>query len=154
METFSRGRQKREEKEGRDSERLTTSSNIWSPLPRAKARVNKSAELSSARINNVLLCLEFPQSVLLTHFGKTYWLYPCDKYRNHDWVVKLCEALATRPSSRGRGWQRRSAHPPRQWDQPQMWKQQESPKKDIKSEKVVTKTKSRFLAKPREIEGF
>ena len=27
-------------------------------------------------------------------------------------------------------------------------------KKDIKSEKVVTKTKSHFLAKPRELEGF
>ena len=48
---------------------------IWSPLPRARARVKKSAELSSARINNVLLCLEFSQSVLLTHLGKTYWFY-------------------------------------------------------------------------------
>ena len=27
-------------------------------------------------------------------------------------------------------------------------------KNDIKSEKVVTKTKSHFLAKPRELEGF
>ena len=30
----------------------------------------------------------------------------------------------------------------------------EPQKKDIKSEKVVTKTKSHFLAKPRELEGF
>ena len=31
---------------------------------------------------------------------------------------------------------------------------QENSKNYIKSEKVVTKTKSRFLAKPRELEGF
>ena len=145
-----------EEKEGRDDvirREIRNSSTIRIPLYKARVKEKRltfanPCQQSYAQHKNsfspfCLPVLERPIDFTL-----------CDKYRNNVWVDNLCQALATRPSSRGRGWQRRSAHPPRQWDQPQMWKQQESPKKDIKSEKVVTKTKSRFLAKPRELEGF
>ena len=63
------------------------------PYHWARARVNKSAELSSARINNVVLCLELFQSVLLSHLEKdSLILLPVTNIRNYDWVVKLCWA--------------------------------------------------------------
>ena len=140
----------------RDSREIRSSSTVRVPWYKHEARVKEKrltfanpCQQSYAQHKNssslfCLLVLERPIDFT-----------PCDKYRNNVWVDNLCQALATRPSSRGRGWQRRSAHPPRQWDQPQMWTEAgELKKNDIKSEKVVTKTKSRFLAKPRELEGF
>ena len=126
---FSRGRQK---KEGIAYAK-------WRPLLYedpyhwAKARVNESAEHSSTRINNVVLCLELSQSALLSHLERTPWFYHCDKYKRQWLDSQTC--VGPRPrglSSRGRGWQRRSAHPPRQWDQPQLWNQCERQKNDIK----------------------
>ena len=51
------------------------------PTTEARARVNESAEHSSTRINNVVLCLELSQSVLLSHLKRTSCFYPCDKYK-------------------------------------------------------------------------
>ena len=118
-EGISRGRKK---KEGRDGVRQALWRTLLYEVPYhwARARVNESAEHSSTRINNVVLCLELFQSVLLSHLKRTSWFYPCDKYKRPWLDSQTC--VGPRPrglSSRGRGWQRRSAHPPRQRDQPQ-----------------------------------
>ena len=77
---FSRGRKKKEgisrrrkkKKEGMAyAKHYDVPYYMKHPTTEARARVNESAEHSSTRINNVVLCLELFQSVLLTHLERT-----------------------------------------------------------------------------------
>ena len=80
LKRFSWGRKRRKEfqEEGRKNKEGMAYAKHYDvpyymkhPTTEARARVNESAEHSSTRINNVVLCLELFQSVLLSHLERT-----------------------------------------------------------------------------------
>ena len=101
----------------------------------------KSAQQSSARVNNVVQCLTVLQSVIRSHLACTSLFYQVPEYTHYVQLKQTTLGQGQRGrSSRGRGGQRRrSAHPPR-WDRSNPWNQCERPKKNEQNQENVPKT--------------